>query len=250
MKLINAIKHKQESGLVPIIAEIKRCTPSAAKRSKKDQRNARFLVQKYELGGACGISIVCEKKYFGGQPEIDIPEVLETTKLPILIKDFISTKKQIREYGNICSCSKNFDKERICLLLIAHHLKGELQNIAEYCHKEGLYPFIEIKNVEDLDYIVGLAPNTFLIGFNNRDIDKLETRKNKTTLNANFISYIKNAYTGVIVSESGHKTIKDVLQSIKTGVDAVLIGQAIMLAKDPERKVHSFVFAKEANKFI
>ena len=53
-----------------------------------------------------------------------------------------------------------------------------------------------------------------------------------------------------MVSESGHKTIKDVLQSIKAGADAVLIGQAIMLAKNPSRKVHSFVFAKERGRFI
>lgn len=250
MKLIDAILQKQKSQLIPIIAEIKRCIPDVSKKSKKDQRSAAFLAKQYELGNACGISIVCEKKHFGGQPELDIPAVLKATKLPILIKDFISTKEQVRRYKNICTRSKNFSKHRVSLLLIAHHLKNRLQDIAKYSYKEGLYPFIEIKSIKDLDCIVGLLPNTFLVGFNNRDIDKLETRKNKTTLNTNFISHIKNVYTGIVVSESGHKTIKDVLQSIKAGADAVLIGQAIMSAKDPTRKVHSFVFVKERGRFI
>jgi len=250
MKLIDAILQKQESQLIPIIAEIKRCIPSVPKKSMKDQRSAAFLAKQYELGGACGISIVCEKKHFGGQPELDIPTVLEATKLPILIKDFISTKEQVRRYKNICPRSKNFSKYHVSLLLIAHHLKNKLQDIAEYCYKEGLYPFVEIKNIKDLDYIVGLALNTFLVGFNNRDIDKLETRENKTIFSADIISHLRSIYKGVVVSESGHKTIKDVLQSIKAGADAVLIGQAIMLAKNPSRKVHSFVFAKERGRFI
>jgi len=241
MKLIRKIKEKQVLGLVPIIAEIKRYVPAVGKKITKDSRSAGFLAKQYEQGGACGISIVGEKRYFYGQPEKDIPEVLNQTRLPILIKDFISTKEQVLKYKKICLSSMSSIKDRVVILLIANHLKNALKEMVEYCNEMGMRPMIEIKQIRDLKYISILKKGSFIVGFNNKDIDTLEKRNNKTKLNKKLMLVLRKIYKGIVISESGHKTIKDIKKSIKVGADVVLVGTVFMQAEDPLVKVRSFV---------
>lgn len=245
MKLDIAIKQKQEQGLVPIIAEIKRCTPVVSKKNKKDMRSAKLLAKAYEKGGACAVSIVCEKKYFGGQPELDIPDVLNTTTLPVLIKDFILEKEQVDRYRYICSMSKRNLHEQICILLISHVLKDRLLTLARYSSESNMTPVIEIEKLSDLHYLQSLPPGTFLMGFNNRDIHVLEARRNKTELSRQLILNIKKIHRELLISESGHRTAEDVFRSIYAGADAVLIGRAIMEADNPTEKIRSLVFAQK-----
>lgn len=245
MKLDIAIKQKQKQDLVPIIAEIKRSTPIVSKKKNVDMRSAKFLAKAYEKGGACAVSIVCEGKHFGGQPERDIPEVLSSTTLPILIKDFIIEKKQIDRYKYICSALDKTLHKHVYILLISHLLKDRLPVLADYSLKVGMIPMIEIEKLSDLRYLQVIQSGTFLLGFNNRDIHVLEVSKNRTELDRQLVLKIKKIHKELLISESGHWTSKDVLRSLDAGADAILVGRAIMQADNPTEKIRSLVFAQK-----
>lgn len=100
MNLVESIPDKKRRGLVPILAEVKRLIPRlAASGMARDERDAGVLARAYETGGAAAISLVTERRYFGGQPEEDLPAILRAVALPLLVKDFILSPQEVDFYA-------------------------------------------------------------------------------------------------------------------------------------------------------
>lgn len=246
LNLVESIKNKKSLGVIPVIAEIKRLTPKLEKEKgiKKDMRDAGLLAKLFQKAGAAGISLVTEKKYFGGQPEIDIPRILTNVKLPLLIKDFITDVSKIDYYTSLVTDVGKEMPNRVTLLLISHKVVDKLQPLIDYIHQKGMLAQVEIRGMKDLHFLSGLRTIPRLIGFNNKKIDELERGRNEIILNEYLIRACREIVgDSFIISSSAHQSVEDVRRSIQSGADAVLAGSVFMQAKNPVKTIRNFVNA-------
>jgi len=242
LNLTESIIAARQRGDVPVIAEIKRVIPKLAVQLGQDDRDAALLTRCYEKGGAAGISLVTEPVHFGGQPEKDIPAVLRSTPLPLLIKDFITDQARVDFYRSLVSAVDPACPGRVTLLLIAHMAGGRLPELLKYVRRQGMSALVETRGIEDLPLVRGLEPLPRLVGFNNKNIDELEIGDDKLRLGQDVLfRYRQVVGDALIVSESAHRDAADVRRSIAAGADAVLVGTAFLLSGDPARTVADFV---------
>ncbi|NLG31893.1 MAG: hypothetical protein GX550_00040 [Syntrophomonadaceae bacterium] len=242
MNLVQSIAITGAGGKVPIIAEIKRIIPHLS-FTEKDDRDAGWLAMIYQRGGAAGVSLVTEARYFGGQPEKDLPLVLKDSSLPVLIKDFIIREKQVDYYYNLVKAVDGTAVARTTLLLISHLAKEALPSLLARTHELGMTALVETRSIADLAWLDRGDPPR-LIGVNNKDIDRLEVGQDVLKINWGIIQqYRKKAGQAVIISQSAHHSAADIRYSIDAGADAVLVGTAVMTAADPEAAVAGFVNA-------
>lgn len=209
-----------KSGRINLIAEIKRRSPSCG-IIIKNNFNPTQLAKIYEKSGASAISVLTEKKLFGGSLE-DIKLVKSATSLPVLRKDFIRQSRQIQESARL-GCD--------AILLIARNLRLiTLNRLLKLAHNRGMDAIVEVHTKDDV--AKALDVDADIIGINNRDLETL-TVDLKTT--ARLIKFIPKGK--IIVSESGIKERKDIEYLSGLGINAVLIGTAILKSKDMANKV-------------
>jgi len=210
---------------INLIAEIKFASPSAGViREKTDPAS---IGQLYEKAGAAAVSLLTDKRFFQGDLA-QLPNLKKTISLPILRKDFIIDEVQIREafyYGSDA------------ILLIARILsQHQLEELISACLEMNMAPLIEIHDRADLEKAVESGAE--IIGINNRDLDSFKVDVNTTFRLAPLVP--KNC---IIVSESGIQDGEDV-QSLKTtGIQAVLVGSALMRSNNPARKINELIQA-------
>ena len=251
MNLAESILKAKGGGEVPIIAEIKRVIPKLAEEEErpKDKRDAAWLSHMYQKGGAAGISLVTEAKYFGGQPEEDIPAVLRSTSLPLLIKDFILDEERIDFYVELIRRAGKEQLGRVTLLLTAHWLDSRLPAMLSYIHSKGMLALVETRKPDDLSYLGNYPRSPRLVGINNKDIDELEKGEDRVRLTPELVSrYRERLSDCLLISQSAHRRSMDIRRSIKAGADAILVGTAFMVSKKPTKTVASFVHALEDGK--
>ena len=245
MNLVESIARAKRNNDVPVIAEIKHTIPKLSDGCDK-KRDAAALTKSYWEGGAVGISLVAEKKYFGGQPEIDIPVVLNSTDLPLLIKDFIKEESQVDYYAELASRVDPSFIDRVTLLLISHIVGDRLPRLLKHIHQKGMLALVETRSIEDLGRIEGFCAPPKLIGINNKSIDDLETGEDVLRVSKQMIEQYRGIVgETIIISESAHQNASDVRRSITAGADAVLVGTAFLTSSDPAATVVDFVKAKE-----
>ena len=200
-----------------IIAEIKKRSPSRG-LFRRDF-NAVKIARAYEQAGAAALSILTDKKYFGGSSDI-LKQVRKVSRLPILRKDFIVDDYQIHESILIGADA---------ILLIARVLSGRKLNrfysLAKHLRLEVIF---EVHDAADLKKVLPLRPR--IIGINNRDLATFETDLNNTRRLAG-----KIPARCVIISESGIADANDLAVLKEQGVAAVLVGETFMKEKDPGR---------------
>ena len=200
---------------IPVISELKKKSPSQGKINKSFSPIT--IAKKYEKNGATCLSILTEEKYFDGSLN-HLKDVRKITKLPILRKDFIIDNYQIIE-------SKYSGVDCILLIMAAldkNHAK-ELESTAiEY----GLNVLLEIHNEKELEQALNLKSN--LIGINNRNLKTLKVNINNTKKLIKEIP--KKKY---VISESGIKTVEDMINLWSYGIKGFLIGETLL--KNPSK---------------
>lgn len=209
----------------PIIAEVKRSSPSAG--SIRPRANPVEVALSMLRGGAVSLSVLTEPKHFAGDPEF-LREIRKFADVPLLYKGFIVDDYQIYEAAQVRADA---------VLLIVKVLGGQLSRFMKLASKLGLESLVEVTNEDEVR--LAQAAGARLIGINNRDLQTLDVDLNRTVELAPLISENKT-----IVSESGIKTSREVRMMLDAGADAVLIGTAIMMEKDIEKKVRSLVNAR------
>ncbi|MEA1963665.1 MAG: indole-3-glycerol-phosphate synthase [Candidatus Aerophobetes bacterium] len=229
MKLTEAIKRAKRGGRVPLIAEIKACSPQEGNLLRG--RDPVEVVSQYRKGGAVAISVVTEARYFGGNIEI-LKKVTEQKKLPVLRKDFINTEKEVEK-------TKELGADAL-LLITARLPPGKLKRLNEYARSIGLETVVEIHTREELEGVKEL--NLDILGINNKNILSLERGEDKIEVTLSLLPFIPPGV--ILLSESGIRKVEDAKILIKKGVDALLMGTTLLKADDIYQKTRKVVWLK------
>ena len=221
---ITAIQERNKKGLVSVIAEIKKASPS--KGIIREDFSPTEIAKQYETNGATCLSILTDEKYFQGSLDY-LKQVRTQVEIPLLRKDFIVDEYQIYQ-------SKLYGAD--CILLIVSALTDnqliEYKSIAEELSLDVL---VEVHNQQELERI--LTMNFSLIGINNRNLStfevSLETTKDLSSLLGE----------ATLVSESGIRNKKDIEEILSYGVLNFLVGESFMRAEDPGNELKKLFFA-------
>jgi indole-3-glycerol phosphate synthase len=201
---------------ISVIAEHKRRSPSAG--ALREGSSVTDLVRAYERGGATAVSILTEREFFGGSLE-DLREARAATALPILRKDFVVDLYQVYE-----SAAAGADA---ILLIVAALDPKDLATLHAEARGIDLDVLVEVHDEEELD--AALEIDAEVIGINNRDLEDLTVDTERT------FELLADVPAGkTLVSESGYNSREQIDELERVGVDAVLIGESLMRAQDPE----------------
>ncbi len=208
-----------------LIAEVKRRSPSAGAIAADADPVA--LARAYESGGASAISVLCEPHWFGGSVA-DLRAVRRAVTLPILAKEFVVDERQLPVLR-----SAGAD----LILLIASILPGKkLGRFVELARELGLEPLVEAH--DEREVAAALATDARLIGLNNRN---LGTLKVDPELCLRLRSLVPD--DRLVVGESGVGEPRTLVGWRAVGLDAALVGEALMRSADPAAAARAFVNA-------
>jgi indole-3-glycerol phosphate synthase len=233
---------------ISLIAEIKKQSPSGGIIC--EDFNPVEIAKAYQHAGAQAISVLTEEDFFGGALSF-INEIKQAVSLPVLRKDFILEPYQVYE-------SRAFGADAI--LLIADVLtKEELNDLIALADSLSMDCLVEVHVLKELKKVLnmkvapfeiqkqpadqkqsskGKSKNEidFLIGINNRDLHTLDVDFKTTEL-----LYPLVPKERIVVVESGIKSYQDILFLKILGVNAVLVGEAILKAEDKKSKIQDLM---------
>jgi indole-3-glycerol phosphate synthase len=202
-----------------LIAEHKRRSPSAG--TIREGLNCADVVSAYERGGAAALSVLTEEAHFGGSLA-DLREARAASELPVLRKDFTIDPYQLYE-------AKAAGADAV-LLVVGAMSQDELAALYREAHALDLDAIVEIHDEEELD--AALEVDADVLGINNRNLEDFSVDIQRT------FDLLHDVPAGkVVVSESGIQTRDQIDELEQVGVDAVLIGETLMRAPDPEEAV-------------
>ncbi len=202
---------------VRLIAEVKKASPSRGV-IRPDFKPVE-IAQVYAANGASAISVLTESKHFQGSLDHlkDIRNALGSRRPPLLRKDFIYDPYQVYE-------SRAYGADAL-LLIVAILTPGKLAKLIKLSHKSGMKCLVEVHNEAELG--IALNSGAGIIGINNRNLKTFEVDITTTERLRRLIPSDRT-----VVSESGIKSRRDIEKLLKWGVNAVLIGEALMSAPD------------------
>jgi indole-3-glycerol phosphate synthase len=202
---------------VSIIAEHKRRSPSAGEI--RAGATVSEITQAYARGGAAALSVLTEGPHFGGTLE-DLQEARAATDLPILRKDFMVDAYQVYEAAVAGADA--------ILLIVAALEPKELAGLYGEALGLDLDVLVEVHDEEELESALEVV-DADVIGINNRNLVDFSVDVERTY---ELLSDVPAGKT--VVSESGFHTRDQIEELERVGVDAVLIGETLMRAPDPE----------------
>jgi indole-3-glycerol phosphate synthase len=210
-----------------LVAEHKRRSPSAG--SIREGASCAEVVRAYERGGAAAVSVLTEEAHFGGSLA-DLREARAATELPLLRKDFTIDPYQLYE-------AKAVGADAV-LLVVGSLEPGQLSSLYGLARDLDLDAIVEIHDEEELER--ALEIDCDVIGINNRDLEDLSVDIERT------FDLLSDVPAGkVVVSESGIRDRQQIEELEQVGVDAVLIGETLMRAPDPEAAVRELTRSEE-----
>lgn len=208
---------------ISMIAEIKRASPS--KGVFVENVDAVELAAVYERSGARAVSVLTDEPFFRGTLE-DLRVVRANVALPCLRKDFVIDEYQIYE--------ARAARADAVLLIVRILSDSQLSDYLKLAGLLGMDALVETHNADEIGRAIKAGAH--IVGINNRDLDTFEVRLN-TTLE------LKKLVPGglALVSESGIHTRRDVCLLEDGGVDAILVGEALMTSRDIGAKIRELL---------
>jgi indole-3-glycerol phosphate synthase len=207
---------RPEKDTIHVIAECKKGSPS--KGVFVENYDPVVIAYQYLLGGAHCCSVLTDEKFFYGTLD-HLKRVHAAVTLPLIRKDFIIDNRQIAE-------ARLAGADAI-LLIVACLEDGLMRDLHGFAQEIGLDVLVEVH--DEKEAIRALKLDADLIGVNNRNLNDFSV---SLTTTFNLLPALIDGKR-VIVSESGIHTRNDCLSLEKAGVDAVLVGEALMTAADP-----------------
>ena len=212
---VGALRAKIAAGRAAVIAEIKKASPSRGVLSEDFDPDA--IARAYARHGAACLSVLTDREFFQGCPEY-LAAARTACGLPVLRKDFVLDPYQVAEaraMGADC-----------ILLIVAALVPAQMRELESAAQELGMAVLVEVHDRDELES--ALALSTPLLGINNRNLRTFETRL-ETTLE--LLALIPD--DRIVITESGIMDPRDVQRMRQAGVNAFLVGEAFMRAKDP-----------------
>ena len=219
-------------GDISLIAEVKRASPSKGLLSPN--LDAASLARAYSASGAAAISVLTEPHYFHGS-FADLDATRAAVDLPLLCKDFIVDRYQVykaRAHG-----------ADAVLLITAVLTRSHLRALLDATHALGMTALIEVHNRDELEKALELSPG--VIGVNNRNLGTFDV-----DLETTFSLRPLIPAGVVVVSESGIRSRDDVVRLEEAGVDAILVGEALVTSPDPAAKISGLMGRADKSRAI
>jgi indole-3-glycerol phosphate synthase len=205
---------------VAVIAEIKRRSPS--KGDLAPDLDAVATAKSYETGGAAALSVLTDAPYFDGSLR-DLEEARGSVRVPVLRKDFTLDPLQVAE-------ARASGADAVLLITAALPDDGLLRELREAADEWGIVALVEADDEEGVDRAV--AAGARVVGVTNRD---LRTFGEDLSVAERVAARIPE---GVVrVAESAIRSVDDARRMAAAGFDAVLVGEALVRAPDPEAAV-------------
>jgi indole-3-glycerol phosphate synthase len=210
---------------VGVIAEVKRQSPS--KGALAEIPDPAVLAAQYADGGARVISVLTERRRFGGS-HADLAAVRAAVDVPILCKDFIVSSYQVHE-----ARAHGAD---VVLLIVAALEQNALVGLLERVESLGMTALVEVHTEAEADR--ALAAGAAVIGVNARDLTTLQVDR------STFERIAPGLPSEVVkVAESGVRGPHDLISYAAAGADAVLVGEGLVTAGDARQAVADLVTA-------
>ena len=212
---VQALKTRIAAGRAAVIAEIKKASPSRGVLRAHFDPPA--IARSYEAGGAACLSVLTDREYFQGSPDY-LTAARAACSLPVLRKDFVVDPYQVAE-------ARVLGADAI-LLIVAALDDAELQTLEACARDHAMAVLVEVHDRAELERALGLRSP--LIGINNRNLRTFDVSL-ATTLD--LLAQIPS--DRLVITESGILAPSDVATMRAAGVDAFLVGEALMRADDP-----------------
>ena len=212
-----------------VIAEIKRSSPVAG--ALRPDLDAAATAARYVAAGAAAISVLTDERFFGGSDR-DLLAARRAVGAPVLRKEFVVDPYQVHEARALGADA---------VLLIVRALgREQLAELAALAGELGMAALVEVHTEREL--AVALDLGSTLVGINNRDLTRMAVDLETT---ARLRPLVPPGVT--VVGESGIRTPDDVRRLHRLGVDAVLVGAALVTADDPGARLGELVAAGRAS---
>ena len=208
---------------IALIAEVKKASPS--KGIIREDFHPERIAETYAENGARCLSVLTDEAYFQGA-DAYLQAARAACGLPALRKDFTVDEYQLYETRVLGADA---------ILLIVSLMDGS--QLADYVGLAGelqMAALVEVHDAGELDRAKRAGAQ--LIGVNNRDLKTF-----KTTLDTTFelLDYMPS--DALVVSESGINHREDVKRLAEAGVNAILVGEALMRERDIGAKVRELL---------
>ena len=199
-----------------VIAELKQASPSKGLIAPDFEATYLAKASEYAAGGAAAISCLTEPRFFLGSDEY-LQKVRKVVELPILRKDFTVDEYQIYE-------AKNLGADAV-LLICSLLSVAQLQEYLQQAHELGLSALVETHDAAEVQ--AALAVGADIIGVNNRNLKDFSVNPLNSLRLREAIPADK-----LFVAESGIQKASDTAGLKAAGVQAVLVGEALMRSEN------------------
>lgn len=207
---------------VALIAEFKRRSPSAG--WIRQEGLVAEITTAYCESGARAISVLTDREFFAGDLS-DLQTTSDKTSVPVLRKDFIIDELQLLE-----ARAKGADA---VLLIVRALTSSALRDLIATTCGLGMEALVECHNETEVEHALHAGAN--VVGINNRDLASFHVDRDLATRIARQVPA-----EVTLVAESGLRTPEDVARIGQAGIEAALVGEALMRAADVRKAVRDF----------
>ena len=203
--------------VLSVIAEMKARSPSAGPLVPGSYRPSE-IAETFEAAGAAALSVLTQGSRFGGAPE-HLAHARRAVRIPVLRKDFVTEEYQVFE-------ARAYGADAV-LLIVAALAEPQLRELLALVRRLGMEGLVEAHTTRELD--LAIAVDARVIGINHRNLNTLTV---DTGLTARLRPRVPSGH--LLVAESGIRDAADARRQRAVGVDAVLVGEALLRAEDPK----------------
>jgi indole-3-glycerol phosphate synthase len=215
----------------PVVTEVKKLDSHGY--DLLGSRTPVALVDAYEAAGAPCISVVTGR-WFGGSPAL-LRDVAAITKLPLLQKDFITRKDQVRTAAELGASA--------VLLTAALLPRSSMRTLVVECLLNGLTPFVEITSEAELETVH--HPEECVIAVNNKDIKNRERGRADLGRSLDLLPVVRATGTPCPVSASGIDSPRAAAELLDAGFRGLLVGTSLLRSGAPAAWVRDVADARK-----